>query len=575
MSKELTGYPSIDRPWLKYYDRKQLNEKPPEKSIYQYMYDNNYNCLDDIAIVYFNKKISFEKLFQQIDMCAKGLLSLGVRQGDIVTVALPSIPEVLYIVYALNKIGAVANMVHPLAGGNEICFYINEVNSKITFIFEEAYEDIKEIISTTNVNTVILVSASDSLSFFEKQMFRLKNKKPKLNEKDVFITWQKFISQGNSCTLQAISKNIDMAAIISHTGGTTGEPKGVVCSDRNINSLIWQIGLNWDLTRQEKYLSVLPPFINYSLVNSMLEPLAFGFQVILIPLYKADKFDVYIKKYHPNVISSIPDYWEAILENKKLKNMDLSCLKHLFYGGEAMSIQKENAVNELLSACGAKGKLGEGLGCTEMVSAATITYENCNVSGSVGIPLIRVNCKIINPDSYEELSYNQVGEICFSGDTLMLGYYQKPDATDEVIKVHLDQQKWLHTGDLGYIDNKGILFINGRIKRILKTMGPDGMPTKMFPDRIEKVVMQQKAVDLCCVIGIPDAVRVHYPRAYVVLNSEYSKSEETTRKIIAACRESLPIYMVPEEIVYCDSLPRTERGKVDYRALEKEAAKQG
>lgn len=569
MSKELTGYPSIDKPWLKYYKKKQFDEKIPEKSIYEYMYDSNRNYLSEIAIVYFNKKISFGELFRKIDMCAKGLVSLGVGPGDIVTVALPSIPEVLYIVYALNKIGAVANMVHPLAGGNEICFYINEVNSKIAFLFEETYEDIKEIIGTTNVNKVILVSAGESLPFMAKQMIRLKNKKGRINNKNIFMSWGNFITQGSRIVLQATLKNIDSAAIISHTGGTTGDPKGVVCSDRNINSLIWQIEFNLNFNRQEKYLSVLPPFINYSLVNSMLEPLVFGLQVILVPLYKADKFDIYIKKYHPNFISSIPDYWEAILENRKLRSMDLSCLKYIFYGGEAMSVQKEEAVNELLSACGAKCKMGKGLGCTEMVSAATITYENCNVSGSVGIPLIRVNCKIVNSDSYEELSYNQVGEICFSGDTLMLGYYQKPDATNEVIKVHPDKQKWLHTGDLGYIDNNGVLFVNGRIKRILKTMGPDGMPTKMFPDRIEKVVMQQESVGLCCVIGVPDPVRVHYPRAYVVLNNGYPKSEKTTQKIMAACKENLPAYMVPEEIMYCDSLPRTERGKVDYRALEK------
>ena len=568
MGKELTGYPSIDKPWLKYYKEEAVNANLPEQSIYGYMWENNKDHPKDIALVYFGRKITYWEMFRQIDQCAQSLTSLGVVPGDIVTVALPSIPETLYIVYAVNKIGAVANMIHPLAGESETLFYLKEVGSKIAFLFEETYQDVRESIHTTNVEKAILVSAGDSLPFVVRHLFRLKNAAPKISGQEIFLNWRDFISCGKSNVCEEYPRDINKPAIISHTGGTTGEPKGVMCSDRNINALIWQVGCNLDFKRQDRCLVVLPPFINYSLVDSMLASLVFGFQTVLIPDYHADRFDEYVKKYHPNHISSIPDYWEALLSNERLKTMDLSCLDYLFYGGEAMSIAKEEEVNSFLRSHGARRGLGAGMGATEMVSAATFTYESCRELGSVGIPLVKVNCKIVEPETFRELSYGQVGEICFSGETMMLGYYQKPEATNEVIKIHPDKQKWLHTGDLGQLNENGVLFITGRIKRILPTMGPNAQPTKMFPDRIEKVVMKHEAVDLCCVIGIPDPVRTYYPRAYVVLNRGYRESEQLTEELRRLCMDSLPSYMIPEEIMYCDDLPRTERGKVDYRALE-------
>lgn len=570
IEKKLTGYPSIDKPWLKYYPESTINAPLPECTIFEYLWENNKDYPDDIALEYLGSKISYGDLFTHIDECARALTALKVKQGDIVTVALPSIPEALYMVYALNKLGAVANMIHPLAGEKELLHYFNEVKSEVVVIFEGTYKIIANSIHTTAVKKAVVVSAGESLPFGIKQLYILKNKLPKFVPNSLFMSWNKFISLGKDTEITSVKKNCNTVAVISHTGGTTGEPKGVMCSDKNINALIWQIGCNLPHGRQEKYMSVLPPFINYSLVNSMLEPLAFGFRVILIPSYDPHKFDEYVKKYRPNHISSIPSYWEACLSNEKLKTMDLSCLKYILYGGDAMNVQKEAEVNELFLSRGAQMSLRKGLGSTEMVSAATITYDDCNVPGSVGAPLVRVNCKIVEPDTYDELTYNQEGEICFAGDTLMLGYYNKPKATDEIVKIHPDGQRWIHTGDLGYINENGVVYITGRMKRILTTIGKDGMGTKMFPDRIEKVIMKNPVVALCCVVGVPDEERLHYPRAYVILNDGYIQSQRVTEDILKKCAEDLPDYMIPDEIVYRKEFPRTSRGKVDYRALEKE-----
>jgi len=568
--KKLTGYPSIDKPWLKYYSEEAINAPLPECTIYEYLLENNKAYPEDIALEYLGSKISYGKLFANIDSCEKALTAVGVIAGDIVTVALPSIPEVLYIVYALNKIGAVANMIHPLAGEQEILHYLNEVHSKVAIIYDGTFKIIRDSIYKTSVKKAVVVSAGDSLPFGIQQLYKMKNKLPKFGSDEKFMNWKQFVQMGKKVVAVPVKKDPTSVAIISHTGGTTGEPKGVMCSDRNFNALIWQIGCNLPHGRQERYLVVLPPFINYSLANAMLEPLSFGFRVILIPAYDPNKFDKYIKKYQPNHISSIPAYWEACLANENLKKMDLSCLKYILYGGDAMNVKKEEEINELFLSRGAQMKLRKGLGSTEMVSAATITYDDCNMPGSVGAPLVKVNCKIVEPGTFDELTYNTEGEICFSGDTLMLGYYNKPEATDEIVKVHSDGQRWLHTGDLGYITENGVLFVSGRIKRIIMTKGKDGVVTKMFPDRIEKTILEHPAVDSCCVIGVEDKIRIHYAKAAVVLAPGYERAPQLTKEIVDICKNKLPEYMIPEEIDYRPDLPRTERGKVDYRALERE-----
>ena len=390
-NKPLTGYPSIDKPWLKYYSEEAINAPLPECTIYEYLWENNKDYPQDIAIRYLNKAITYRELFDNIDRCAKALIAVGVKSGDIVTVAMPSTPEALYAVYAINKIGAVSNMIHPLAGQAEIVDYLNEVQSKVCLMFTGTYEILKEAIGKTSVETAVVASPAESLSTIVRHLYKWKSKEPRFSDNLVYMSWRQFIAHGLGTTLVPIKRNCNELALISHTGGTTGDPKGVMCSDNNINSLIWQIGCNLSYVRQEKYMSVLPPFINYSLVNSMLEPLSWGFQVILIPEYKPELFAEYIRKYRPNHVSSIPAYWEAILDIDALKNMDLSCLNHIYYGGESMSPEKESAINELLLSRGARLALSKGLGSTEMISAATITYDDCNIPGSVGIPLIDVN----------------------------------------------------------------------------------------------------------------------------------------------------------------------------------------
>ena len=562
-----TGYPSVDKPWLKYYSEKTINTQLDECTLYEYLIKNNKDYPRDIAINYLGRKYTYEEFFKNIDKTAAAFLNAGVKPNEIVTIALPSIPEALYCVYALNKIGAVANMIHPLAGKNETVNYINEVKSRVVVIFDGAYKDIADSISETSAELVIVASPGDSLGFALKIAYYLKVKRPNLDG-TTFINWKSFINGGKELKASTYNKDCHSMAIISHTGGTTGDPKGVMCSDISCNSLMWQILCNFEYERQEICMSILPPFVNYSLVESMMGMLSVGFQVVLIPSYKPDEFAKYVRKYHPNEILSIPSYWEALLNIQGIEKEDFSCLKHLIYGGESMSAEKEAELNRLLATCGSKTELCKGIGATEMVAAATVSYVGCNPPDSVGIPMVKTDCKIVNPGTIEEITYNKEGEICFSGDTLMLGYFNNVEATNEVVKKHEDGKMWLHTGDIGYIDTDGIVYVTGRIKRIIMTRDDDGQVTKLFPDRIEKVIDNISLVEICCVIGVADEKRINYPKAFVVLKPGTDRSDDTKEVIWKECRNQLPKYMIPEEIEFLEDLPRTPRGKVDYRALE-------
>ena len=428
----MTGYPSIDKPWLKYYSEEAINAPLPECTIYEYMYQNNKNYPSDIAILYLGRKITYRELFENIDITAAAFLKAGVKEKEIVTVALPSIPEALYCVYALNKIGAVANMIHPLAGKEETLNYFNEVQSKIAVIFDGAHDSIADDIGKTSVEKVIVASPVDSLPVALKIAYGLKVKKPNLDGK-VFQSWKSFVQDGKGTSVKEVKKDCHEMAIISHTGGTTGEPKGVMCSDVSCNSLMWQLLCNFEFERQECSLNVLPPFVNYSLLESMMAMIAEGIMVALIPKYDPLSFGKYLKKYHPNQILSIPAYWEAVLKNSNIERADMSCLKHLYSGGESLAKEVEEKIDSLLAQCGSKTRLYTGLGATEMMAGATITYDNCYFSGSVGIPMVKVECKIVDTETNEEVTYNHKGEICFTGPTLMLGYYNNEKETNESI----------------------------------------------------------------------------------------------------------------------------------------------
>lgn len=566
-----TSLPSAERPWLRYFPPEVLQEPLPTCTIYEQLVANNHAFHDNTAILFKNVRIDFGSLLRHIDECARALLAVGIKRNDIVTVAMPGIPEMLYAFYAINRIGAIANMIHPLASREEICFYLNEVKSRVFIMYTGTYDMMHEALSTTTVEKAIVVSPVQSLSLVVRWIYQWKTRHHRFHPADNVLSWTQFIRQGKQSPLPSPCRADDDLALISHTGGTTGSPKGVVCTNGNVTAQMVQhlhhISVT-DRDRDKCSLASLPPFINYSLVNMILEPLSLGLSVALVPDYQPQEFLTYLNRYHFHLVGSIPPYLEAILSIPGIRQADLSPLILLGSGGERMEEETEKQLNSLLSACGAKIQVMKGVGMTEFTSAATLTTPEHNALGCVGIPLFATNCKIIDVNSGDELTYNQEGEICFAGPTLMACYYGHPEATAAIIRSDADGVRWLHTGDLGYITPEGMVYLTGRLKRLILTRDDKGVIAKIFPDRIEKVIETHPAVNVCCVVGKPHTGNISLPKAFVELKKAHETDQTVIKELLQRCREELPLYMVPTEIVIIDQMPRTTRGKVDYRKLE-------
>ena len=564
-------YPSIDKPWMKHLSKRAKGLQVPEGTMFDLIYENNKDYPNELALKYMDIQVTFAEMWEKIDEVVKSLNAFGVREGEIITIAMPNTPEFVYLAYAINRVGAVMNIIHPLPGKEELLGYLEEAQSRYFFMFDGTYAIIKDDLKNTSVEKAIVVSPAYSLAPIKRKLYQLA-KFPKL-DKTMCIDWKAFLKNGVNSPATTGKTDSDAMAVISHTGGTTGEPKGVMLTNRAMNSVAYQVWQTFDLAdrRQLTILVVLPPFVNYSFVNGIHEGLTMGDTLALLPEFKTEDFAEYYKQYKPNVINSIPQYCLAMLNDPKLKDMDLSELKYVVAGGEAMDATAEAELNAFLKDHGADIQVTKGYGCTEFTSVVTYTYPEVNFLHSVGIPFPFVNVKIVDPDTNEELPCGERGEICVTGPSLMLGYYKNQEATDEVIKVHADGQRWFHMGDLGFVDEDGIVFITGRIKRIIMTKGDDGNVTKMFPDRIENAVNKCEDVNASCVIGVKDDERIHYPKVYIELKDETMDKDLAREHILEICRKKLPNYQIPVEIEFMSELPRTERGKIDYKALDTDA----
>lgn len=571
ISQNKTGYASIDRPWRNSFSKEVLAAELPSQTMFEYIYEANKDRSDEIALEYMDmKKVTFGELWQHIEEAAKGLTALGVQPGEIVTIAMPNTPEFVYLAYAVNRVGAVMNLIHPLPGEKELHGYLDEAESRFFFMFDGTYNIIKDSLKETTVQKAIVISPAQSLSGIKRTLYKWA-KFPKL-DKSMCMTWTEFLKNGEDVAPAYFRKDPDTMAVISHTGGTTGEPKGCMLSDTNENAVAFQVRLSFPGAEEvpgKCVLVVLPPFVNYSFCNGIHEGFGMGMRLGLVPNYEIGKYHEYHKLHNVAVINSIPQYCQAMMNEKEMEGVDLSSLMYIAAGGEAMDRDIENQFNEFLAAHGANMKVSKGYGCTEFASVVSFTYPEVNFPNSVGVPLPMVNLKIVEPGTTDELKIGETGEVCVSGPSLMLGYYKNQEATDELIKVHSDRTRWLHMGDLGKVDENGVLYITGRIKRIIMTKGSDGNVTKMFPDRIEKAIQLCDDVELACVIGVRDEERINIPKAYIELKDRSLSDEQAVRNhILAYCNENLPDYQVPEMIEFVDELPRTPRGKVDYRALE-------
>lgn len=569
--KKLTGYASIDKPWLKHYSEEALNVKLPECTIYEYILEKNTGNHKKCAINYLGKKISYGKMFDQIERVARAFSALGVSEGDLVSMCMLTMPETVYSVYALNKLGAISNLIEPRTNAELIKDRINAAKSKILVVVDVFLPKIMKIAEKTTLEKIIVVPVSASMPALTTAVFRL-TKGRKLARtpcSDLYQAWDKFLKLGRGATVTAKKYEKDYPAAIIYTGGTTGVSKGALLSNDCFTAMAAEAYYDAPtLFTGERFLEIMPPFIAYGLIFGHFIPFAAGLENCLVPVFVPEKFADYVLKYKPNHVIGVPTFFESLANNKKIRNKRLDFLTSCITGGDKLLIATERHINAVYKDRGCKNPIMKGYGMTEMGSAATFTVNDaCNIEGSVGIPSQYNSVKVIDQITGKELKYNEQGEICITGPTMMLGYYNNDKETAGVMRKHEDGLTWIHTGDIGYVTEDGIIFIVDRIKRMI--IRPDGH--NVWPSLIENVIAKHPSVSDCAVVGLPNNEYENgkIPTAFIVLKDGSAPSDSLTREIDELSKKHLPERDVAMAYRFLNELPLTLLGKVDYRALEK------
>lgn len=564
---------SAQAPWLKYYGEVPAHLDYPKKTIYQIVRDAARQHPDLVAYEFMGKETSYARFMSRIDRTARALIALGIGKGDRVTICMPNTPQALDTFYALNRIGAVSNMIHPLSAPAEIAFYLNFSHSKAILTLDQFYPKLAEIRDRLeNPVKILLAFVCDELPAplsLLYPMSKAARKVPRLPKGDDYILWKDFLRAGEKVeTLPPDDANYLDGASILYSGGTTGTTKGILLSSANFNATALQTIAASGLPTivGKKMLSVMPVFHGFGLGIGIHTALVGGARCILVPQFNVKTYAQLLMKKKPNLIPGVPTLFEALLRTNLLENADLSFLDGMFSGGDSLSVELKRKVDDFLKAHRAKIQIREGYGTTECVTASCLTPRDYARSGSIGVPFPDTYYKIVKPGTEEELDPNLEGEICISGPSVMMCYIDNPEETAQTLRRHADGRVWLHTGDLGTMDPDGFVYFRQRMKRMIITSGYN-----VYPSQVENVIDGHEKVLYSCVIGVKDSYKMQKVKAFVVLRPEYKPSEAIRQELMEHCRKNVVRYAVPYEIEFRDELPKTLVGKVAYRVLEEEA----
>lgn len=577
--KNITGYASIDKPWQKYYSKEAITASIPELTAYQYMVSQNEDNLSTKAIMYYGKKISYKNYIDMIDETARRLYNLGVTEGEVVTVMSVANPELEVLFYALNKLGAVINLIDVRSDYKQIKKYLMEVKSSEVVVmdnflpeFDKCMEDedidniVENVITLSPYNSVLFPFNVLAEKKSRKEDSNLYSKIDEIKKKNKYMTWNDLMSVHKYRYPRYPRYKKNMVAALVHTGGTTGVPKTVKLSNENFNAMAIQYkSLNANYNKGDTFLNGIVPFVAYGIVVTIHMPMCLGMTNIIAPILSPKEFTEFMIKYKPNHTATVPTYVEHFIEDEKANSMNWKCIKHIGVGGESFTRTQEQEVKDFLKNHNSSGSIDKGFGMTELSGTSVTCMGNVNKFTSLGIPLPLNTYGIFERGTDKELKYGEEGEICITGPTEMLGYLDNEEEESKVIKIHSDGKRWIHSEDVGIIDEDGFLFFKGRYKRLIPHGG-----FKLYPSYIEGVIMKHPNIDNCCVISIPDKVYGASPEAHVVIKKDsVSELKKLKEELIKLCQDKLPSYSQPEDFIFEEDLPLTSVGKVDYKKVEK------
>ena len=564
--KKLRGYPSVDKPWLKYYSKDIPAAENPECSMWEYLQKCNDHQSDNTALNYFGRRITYRELFDHINAVARSLCAAGVKQRDIVSVCPLNTPEFIYLLYAINKLGAVSNLIGLTSPVSDLHEQLTSTGSRIVFTVDLAYEQIREAARDTKVEKIIAVPIETSMPAFTKMALALKNRHTYRRG----ITWRDFLRNSGS-EADTAQINPDDMALIAYTGGSTGVPKGVMLSNKAMNSyyvnfaVVNESGIT-SYKRKEKFLFGVPMFLAFGASSCCHGPLCQSLELIMAPDPSPRAGAKVIIKSKVDHIVAGRLLIEELVETAEKNNIDLSFIRSIMYGGEETNKAWENSVTLRLREHHADVPLLNGYGMTE-TSAAILVAPNNETDGL--IPFGNVSVKIVDPnDERKEYGYDTEGELCLSADTLMNGYFGTGEETKAVV-FEDEGIRWLKTHDLAMISPDGVIRITGRIKRIYSRLTSDRIQVRVYPMRIEEAIGKCDGVEKCAVVGVKDEVLAYRTVAFIILSDKSIDKDEVRKQIDAYCMATLPDSHQIDEYIFADKFPITRAGKTDYRALEK------
>ena len=566
---------SIKAPWLEFYGDIPATLDYPDVSMFDLIEMKAGQWPNLYAYNFEGKKRTYREFLDDVHQCAKGLVSIGIKPDDKVTICMPNTPQGVTMFYALNLIGAIPNMVHPLSAEGEIEFFLTLSKSKAILVLDAFYPKVKAVREACpDLEKVIVASIDTELPKLKAAGFRLTlgRKIKKIPKNEDIVRYTDLMEKGAGFTgeYRVVRKGDDPAAIL-YSGGTTGKMKGIVLTNLNFNALGLQTG-RVGLRSEEDgriMLAIMPMFHGFGLGVCIHTALIFGGQCVLVPQFSVKIYAKLLRKIKPNYIAGVPTLYEALLRSKKMKRVKLSCLKGVFSGGDSLSIELKKKVDKFLKEHGAQIQVREGYGTTECVTASCLTPRDLHKEGSIGIPFPDTFYKIVDPETNRELPYGEEGEICIHGPSVMKEYLDEPEETKNALRKHADGYVWLHTGDLGVMDSDGFIYFKQRLKRMIISSG-----YSIYPSQIENIIDAHPDVLMSCVIGVPDPYKVQKVKAYVVLKPGVRATDEIKEEIRQHCVKNIAKYAMPYDFEYRDSLPQTLVGKVAYTVLEEEAKRE-
>ena len=556
-------------PWKDYVGEVPLHLDYFDGSMFEAVAKIAETYPNNIAFDFMGKSTTYKELVRETERCAKALKTIGVREGDKVTIAMPNCPQAIYMFYAVNLVGGIANMIHPLSAEKEIEFYLNESESVTAITLDQFYNKFENIRQNTKVVNIIIASVKDALSRPIRAGYMLTEgrKIKKIPADAPVIRWGDFLKLSNACFYNyKVERHGDDPAVILYSGGTTGTTKGIVLTNKNFNALGQQvIAANPMFRPGDRMLAAMPLFHGFGLGVCIHTMLSQGGRCILIPRFTAKSYAKQIVKYRCNFIAGVPTLYEALLRLPSMDGADLSCLKGVFSGGDSLSIELKKKFDKFLYDHHATIQVREGYGTTETVTACCLTPPHMFKEGSIGLPFPDTYIKIVEPGTDRELPYGEEGEILLAGPTVMKEYMKHPDETAQTLRHHADGLTWVYTGDLGSMDEQGFIYFKGRAKRMIISSGYN-----VYPGQIENILDAHEFVQMSCVIGVPDAYKMQKVKAFVKLSPDVAPNDKTKQALMDYCRKNIAKYAMPYDIEFRDDMPKTLVGKVAYRVLEEE-----